>query len=216
MTVKRGLNEQRGPSEQRSSNEERKLKRRNYIMIAFACAGVLLISQFNAGHQSDAKENSVGLFTKAPQAGDKDIPEGNHIKIETKHGVILIELYPDTAPNTVANFKALAGKGFYDGLTFHRVIAGFMAQGGDPDGTGTGGPGYKVKAEFNDRKHIRGTVAMARSASPDSAGSQFYICFAPQPHLDGQYTIFGQVVEGMDVVDQIKQGDVMDKVTVLP
>jgi len=201
---------------QHGTNQERKLKRRNYIMMAFAFAGVLLISQFNAGHQSDAKEHNVGLFTKAPQAGDKDIPAGNHIKIETKHGEILIELYPDSAPNTVANFKALAGRGFYDGLTFHRVIAGFMAQGGDPDGTGMGGPGYKVKAEFNDRKHIRGTVAMARSASPDSAGSQFYICFAPQPHLDGQYTIFGQVVEGMDVVDQIKQGDVMTKVSVLP
>jgi len=201
---------------EQATNQARKLKRRNYIMMAFACAGILLISQFNAGHASDAKENSVGLFTKAPQAGDKGIPEGKHIKIETKHGDVLIELYPDTAPNTVANFKALAGKGFYDGLTFHRVIAGFMAQGGDPDGTGMGGPGYKVKAEFNDRKHIRGTVAMARSANPDSAGSQFYICFAPQPHLDGQYTIFGQVVEGMDAVDQIKQGDIMTKVTVLP
>jgi len=158
----------------------------------------------------------MGLFTKAPQAGDNDIPAGDHIKIETEHGDILIELYADSAPNTVANFKALAGKGFYDGLQFHRVIAGFMAQGGDPDGRGTGGPGYKVKAEFNDRKHVRGTVAMARSASPDSAGSQFYICFGPQPHLDGQYTIFGQVTEGMDVVDQIKQGDTMTKVTVLP
>ena len=158
----------------------------------------------------------MGLFSKAPKAGDKDIPAGNHIQIETAHGDILIELYPDSAPNTVANFKALAGKGYYDGLTFHRVIAGFMAQGGDPKGTGTGGPGYKVKAEFNDRKHLRGTVAMARSADPDSAGSQFYICFGPQPHLDGQYTIFGQVVEGMDAVDQILQGDLMTKVSVLP
>jgi len=157
----------------------------------------------------------MGLFTKAPQAGDEAVPEGNHISIETEKGQILIELYPDSAPNTVANFKALVGNIYYDGLEFHRVIPGFMAQGGCPDGNGMGGPGYKVKAEFNARKHERGTVAMARSQNPDSAGSQFYICFGPQPHLDGQYTIFGQVVEGIEVVDQIKQGDVMNKVTVL-
>jgi len=194
-----------------------KIKRRNYLMIAVGFAILVLVNMISPGHQTTIKENNkMGLFTKAPQAGDKDIPVGDHIKIETRHGDILIELYADTAPNTVANFKALAGKGFYDGLTFHRVIAGFMAQGGDPDGTGMGGPGYKVKAEFNSRKHIRGTVAMARSSSPDSAGSQFYICFAPQPHLDGQYAIFGQVVEGMDVVDQIKQGDIMTRVSVLP
>ncbi|ATX81922.1 peptidylprolyl isomerase/peptidyl-prolyl cis-trans isomerase B (cyclophilin B) [Mariprofundus ferrinatatus] len=158
----------------------------------------------------------MGLFTSAPKAGDKDIPEGNHIKIETEKGEILIELYPDSAPNHVANFKSLAGKGFYDGLSFHRVIAGFMAQGGDPDGNGTGGPGYAIDAEFNDRKHVRGTLAMARSANPNSAGSQFYICFGPQPHLDGQYTIFGQVIEGMQAVDDIRQGDVMTRVSVLP
>jgi peptidylprolyl isomerase/peptidyl-prolyl cis-trans isomerase B (cyclophilin B) len=158
----------------------------------------------------------LGIFTQAPQAGDENVPEGNHISIETENGKILIELYPDTAPNTVANFKALAGNTYYDGLTFHRVIPGFMAQGGCPDGNGMGGPGYQVKAEFNARHHERGTVAMARSQNPDSAGSQFYICFGSQPHLDGQYTIFGQVVEGMDVVDQIKQDDVMTRVSVLP
>ncbi|MDX8397811.1 MAG: peptidylprolyl isomerase [Mariprofundaceae bacterium] len=158
----------------------------------------------------------MSIFSSAPQAGDESVPEGNHIKIETKNGDMTLELYADSAPNTVANFKALAGKGYYDGLKFHRVIAGFMAQGGDPDGTGMGGPGYSVKAEFNDRKHLHGTLAMARSANPDSAGSQFYICFAPAPHLDGQYTIFGQITEGLDVLDQIKQGDVMEKVSVLP
>ena len=158
----------------------------------------------------------MALWNKAPQAGDATIPEGNHIKITTKYGDMVLELYPDSAPNTVANFKALVGKGFYDGLTFHRVIPGFMAQGGDPEGTGMGGPGYQVKAEFNDRHHVRGTLAMARSQDPDSAGSQFYICYAPQPHLDGQYTIFGQLTEGFEVLDQIKQGDVMEKVSVLP
>ena len=158
----------------------------------------------------------MGIFMNAPQAGDEGIPEGNHISIETENGKILIELYPDSAPNTVANFKALVVNTYYDGLEFHRVIPGFMAQGGCPDGNGMGGPGYKVKAEFNERKHERGTVAMARSQDPDSAGSQFYICFGPQPHLDGQYTIFGQVTEGMEVVDQIKQDDVMIKLSVLP
>ncbi len=194
----------------------RKLKKRNTIMMLLAFVGVLFISQFNGGQNSEAKENRVGIFTKAPQAGDKGIPEGNHIKIETEKGDILIELYPDSAPNTVANFKALAGKGYYDGLVFHRVIPGFMAQGGDPEGRGTGGPGYSVKAEFNERRHVRGTLAMARSASPDSAGSQFYICYEAQPHLDNQYTIFGQVTEGMEVVDDIRQGDTMVKVSVLP
>ena len=181
-------------------------------LLAFIGFGQLACVDQSTTH----KEKKMGLFSKAPQAGDEGIPEGSHIKIETKNGDMLIELYPDSAPNTVANFKALAGKGYYDGLKFHRVIAGFMAQGGDPDGTGMGGPGYKVKAEFNDRKHVHGTLAMARSQDPDSAGSQFYICFAPAPHLDGQYTIFGQVIEGLDVLDQIKQGDLMMKVSVLP
>lgn len=179
------------------------------LLMILACGSVACADQ-------STKENKMGLFSKAPQAGDEGIPEGNHIKIETKNGDIILELYPDSAPNTVANFKALTGKGYYDGLKFHRVIAGFMAQGGDPDGTGMGGPGYKVKAEFNDRSHVHGTLAMARSQDPDSAGSQFYICFAAAPHLDGQYTIFGQVTEGLDVLDQIKQDDLMVKVSVLP
>jgi len=203
-------------TDQREAMKLQKLKKRNYKMMAFAALAILFASQFNHNQNSVTKENNVGLFATAPQAGDEGIPEGNHIKIETEHGDILIELYADSAPNTVANFKALAGKGYYDGLIFHRVIPGFMAQGGDPDGRGTGGPGYKVKAEFNERKHVRGTVAMARSSDPDSAGSQFYICYGDTPHLDGQYTIFGQVVEGMDAVDAIKQGDAMSKVSVLP
>lgn len=153
---------------------------------------------------------------KAPLATDKDLPEGNHVVIETDMGSIKIKLLPEVAPNTVANFKVLANNGYYDGIIFHRVIPGFMAQGGDPTGTGTGGPGYKIDAEFNETKHVRGTVAMARTADPNSAGSQFYICFGPQPHLDRQYTVFGQVEEGMDVVDQIKNGTVMKKVSVQP
>lgn len=185
-----------------------------YAILLLSCMAIGQVACAN--QESTHKESKMGLFSKAPQAGDDSVPEGKHIKIVTKYGDMILELYPDTAPNTVANFKALAGKGFYDGLTFHRVIAGFMAQGGDPDGTGMGGPGYKVKAEFNDRHHERGTLAMARSQDPDSAGSQFYICFAPAPHLDGQYTIFGQITEGLDVLDQITQGDVMETVTVEP
>ena len=130
-------------------------------------------------------------------------------------GKIVIKFYPKDAPNTVDNFIKLAQKGFYDGLTFHRVVPGFVVQGGDPRGDGTGGPGYKIKAEFNSRKHLEGTVAMARSADPDSAGSQFYICLAPQPFLDGKYTVFGQVIKGMDVVHKIAKGDVMKKVTIV-
>lgn len=170
-----------------------------------------------AGKEADSSIfEKLGLFSKAPMAGDSGIPEGNHVSITTEDGEILIELYPDVAPNTVANFKALAGKGYYDGLKFHRVIPGFMAQGGDPFGTGMGGPGYSVKAEFSSLKHRRGTVSMARGEDPDSAGSQFFICFQPKAHLDGQYTIFGQVKKGMDVVDKIKIGTVMKKVKVLP
>lgn len=123
--------------------------------------------------------------------------------VETNLGTFSFELFPDDAPGTVANFVKLARKGFYDGVIFHRVVPGFVIQGGEPTGTGRGGPGYTIKAEFNRRKHVAGTVAMARSAHPDSAGSQFYVCLAPAPHLDGSYTVFGQVIDGMDVVQAI-------------
>jgi peptidylprolyl isomerase/peptidyl-prolyl cis-trans isomerase B (cyclophilin B) len=114
----------------------------------------------------------------------------------------------------VASFVELAEKGYYDGLTFHRVVPGFVAQGGCPEGTGTGGPGYRVKAEFNERPHLSGTLAMARASDPDSAGSQFYICLAPQPSLDGQYTVFGQTISGFEHVKAIKKGDVMESVKI--
>lgn len=125
------------------------------------------------------------------------------------HSRIVIELYPESAPQTVANFIELVSKGFYDGLIFHRVIPGFMIQGGCPQGTGTGGPGYQIKGEFasngfdNPVKHTRGVISMARAASPDSAGCQFFIMHADAPHLDGDYAAFGRVVEGMETVDAI-------------
>ena len=131
-----------------------------------------------------------------------------------KGGEIRIEFFPEDAPKTVENFVTLAKKGFYNGLNFHRVVPDFVVQGGCPKGNGTGGPGYTIKAEFNKQKHLRGTVAMARSQHPDSAGSQFYICYGTTPHLDGQYTVFGKVVSGMELVDRIKQGDKMTTVTI--
>ena len=131
-----------------------------------------------------------------------------------KGGEIRLEFYPEEAPKTVENFVTLAKKGFYNGLNFHRVVPDFVVQGGCPKGNGTGGPGYQIKAEFNKQKHVRGTLAMARSQDPDSAGSQFYICYGPTPHLDGNYTVFGRVVSGMEHVDRIKQGDKMTSVTI--
>ena len=133
------------------------------------------------------------------------------VTIEMENGgVIKAELYPEIAPNTVANFVTLVASGFYDGLIFHRVIPGFMIQGGDPQGTGMGGPGYTIRGEFarngfrqNNLKHSRGVLSMARSMMPNSAGSQFFIMHADAPHLDGDYAAFGRVIEGMDVVDAI-------------
>ena len=134
-------------------------------------------------------------------------------------GVIKAELYPEVAPNTVNNFVDLVNRGFYDGLIFHRVIPGFMIQGGCPEGTGMGGPGYSIKGEFtsngfkNDLKHSRGVLSMARAMHPDSAGSQFFIMVADAPHLDGQYASFGKVIEGMEVADNIVKSkrDVYDR-----
>lgn len=138
----------------------------------------------------------------------------NTIYLDLKDGRVTIEMYPESAPNHVARIKELVKSGFYDGLKFHRVIDGFMAQTGDPTGTGMGGSGQNIKAEFNDRKHVKGTLSMARSADPDSADSQFFIMFDDAPHLDGQYTIWGQVVDGMDHVMNIKRGSQYDNGTV--
>ena len=132
-----------------------------------------------------------------------------------KGGEIRIEFFPKDAPKTVENFVTLAKRGFYHGLAFHRVVPNFVVQGGCPRGDGTGGPGHTISAEFNTQTHVRGTVAMARSQHPDSAGSQFYICYGPTPHLDGSYTVFGRTVAGMEHVDRIRQGDRMASVTIV-
>ena len=142
--------------------------------------------------------------------------------IDTAKGTIIAELYDDAAPNTVANFEKLANSEFYDGTRFHRVIANFMIQGGDPlskepgnPGVGTGGPGYRIKCEthLNTHRHVAGTLSMAH-AGKDTGGSQFFICHAPQPHLDGKHTVFGQVTQGMDVVNAIRQNDVITSLRV--
>ena len=136
------------------------------------------------------------------------------IKISTERGDMILELFPDSAPKHVESMLNLINKGFYNGLTFHRVVPGFVIQGGCPLGTGTGGPGYNIKAEFNSRKHLKGTLAMARAMDPDSAGSQFYICLEAQPYLDGQYTVFGQLRSGHDVPEKVRKGDKMN-ITIL-
>jgi len=149
----------------------------------------------------------MGLMLAALSAQAAGLDKENMLYLDLKSGRVVIEMRPDLAPNHVARIKELAREGFYDGAPFHRVIAGFMAQTGDPTGTGTGGSGQKLKAEFSKEPHVRGTVSMARSANPDSADSQFFICFDAAPHLDGKYTVWGRVIEGMELVDQIKKGD---------
>jgi len=165
---------------------------------------IILIGMFGASHSF--AQQSPKKFTSQEI---KKMSETSAV-IETKFGNITLKFFPDVAPGHVQNFIDLAKKGFYDGTTFHRVIPGFMIQGGDPNSKiadkrthGMGGPGYTIKAEFNNRPHKRGTLSMARSQNPDSAGSQFFICVKDSPFLNGQYTVFGEVVSGMDAVDKI-------------
>ncbi len=176
-------------------------------LIGAACAALLLL---------------IAAGSNARAATMDGLPvrnTGHYAILDTDKGNIVVELYPAVAPKTVENFETLVKKGFYNGLTFHRVEPGFVIQGGDPNGNGSGGPGYDIPAELSPvEKHLRGTLAMARlgdQVNPErrSSGSQFYICLEPAPFLDGQYTIFGGVIEGMSVVDQIRKGDHIKKVT---
>jgi peptidyl-prolyl cis-trans isomerase B (cyclophilin B) len=151
----------------------------------------------------------------APPAMQVETNRTYKASIETNRGTIELALFPGHAPKTVNNFVFLAQDGFYDGVTFHRVISDFMIQGGDPTGTGRGGPGYRFEDEFegNPLRHERGVISMA-NAGPGTNGSQFFITHGPQPHLDGRHTVFGKVTKGLDVVDAIRQGDTMVKVTI--
>ena len=142
-------------------------------------------------------------FGSTADAAEKD----NLIYMELKTGRVVIETRPDLAPGHVARIKELVKQGFYDGVVFHRVIEGFMAQTGDPLGNGTGGSGKKLKAEFSKEPHVRGAVSMARSSDPNSGDSQFFICLADSKFLDNQYTVWGRVIEGMDNIDKVKKGD---------
>lgn len=184
------------------------IKPKPRLSAAFLVLAALLALTAGCGNSGKPSPAANGA---AEAAGSVD-PNAEHpvVTIEMDSGkTIKLELYPEVAPNTVSNFISLAKKGFYNGTIFHRVIPGFMIQGGDPDGTGGGGPGYSIAGEFaanghkNELKHTPGVLSMARAQNPDSAGSQFFIMVADAPHLDGQYAAFGKVTEGLDVIDEI-------------
>jgi len=184
------------------------------------CSGLIILFLVGCQTTRPPMEDKTGV--QAPAIAEKEMVEGTQYEdvavIETEKGTIRFKFYPEDAPQAVANFTKLANDKFYDGLTFHRVVKEprpFVIQGGDPKGDGSGGPGYTIPDEFNARPHLEGTVAMARPPAPsNSAGSQFYICLAAQPHLDGKYTVFGQTIEGFDVVQRIQKGDVMKSVRI--
>jgi peptidyl-prolyl cis-trans isomerase B (cyclophilin B) len=160
------------------------------------------------------RRDEMPEYNKPPEM-KIDVDRTYRVTIETEVGDIELELYPEYAPKTVNNFVFLAKEGFYDGVIFHRVISDFMIQGGDPTGTGRGGPGYKFEDEFKDNplKHDTGVISMA-NAGPDTNGSQFFITHSPQPHLNGRHTVFGKVISSQEIVDSISQGDTIVKVTV--
>ena len=201
--------------------EEARFKRfsRAGKLAALAAGQVFGRPLVNAPQVSLAPGGSMPTY--APPTGtelDTLAAEAEHLqaRIHTAKGDIVFRFYPHEARQHSAAFIKLARAGFYDGLTFHRVEPGFVIQGGCPQGTGTGGPGYQLDQEFNELPHVKGTVAMARSSNPNSAGSQFYICLGAARFLDRQYTVFGQTLAGQDVVDSIRRGDVMESVTIEP
>ena len=192
------------------------------VVKGFMMGNVLAKSETKSLDKSDTKSIGVEETKKLEisETRGKKMKHSYNVKdqenalvLKLKDGEVVIEMLPDVAPNHVARIKELVREGFYNGLKFHRVIDGFMAQTGCPLGTGTGGSGKKLKAEFNKRPHLRGTVSMARAMDPNSAGSQFFIMHKDSPHLDGQYAAFGKVVEGIEVVDEIAavECDYMDK-----
>ncbi len=177
--------------------------------VLLGCLAALALGVTNARSEEASPSPST---TAKPTMTPESSPAAKEVAIiKTSEGEMVAEFWPDVAPKTVENFKKLAKEGFYDGTAFHRIIKGFMAQGGDPltkdpaaeSRWGTGGPGYKVKAEFNKKAHERGVLSMARSSDPDSAGSQFFLCFGKVAQLDGQYTTFGKIIKGDDVLDKL-------------
>ncbi len=180
------------------------------VKIGLLC---LLASCLSSKESAKERPKASNLATQALKT-DRDGMSKARATIKTSYGDIIFKFYPEQAPVTVARFIELAQQGFYNGLLFHRVISNFVIQGGDPQGTGMGGSGQKLKAEFSDLQHIKGTVAMARAKDIHSADSQFYIALSTLPHLDKQYTVFGQVVSGLKILDKIKKGDKMIEVSI--
>lgn len=177
------------------------------IILTLGLTGVISMPPQESKSSPDPKS------LKSPIPMVIDLNKKYTATIKTAKGDIVCELYAKDAPVTVNNFVSLSRRGFYNGLTFHRVIPGFMAQGGDPNGNGTGGPGYKFQDEFSQRTHVTGTLSMANSG-PNTNGSQFFICYAPQPHLNGKHTVFGQCTQGMDVVQKLVNGDKMIEIVI--
>ncbi len=185
-----------------------KLKKTSLIALCFSV--FFTLSSCNKQQTKNNEGQSSAQASKStPMQVDSSGLSKTKAILKTVHGNIVFKFYPNKAPNTVTRISELIKKGFYDGLIFHRVVPNFVIQGGDPTATGTGGSGQMLKAEFNDIQHIKGTVAMARAQDKDSADSQFYIALTNLPHLDRNYTVFGQVVEGLELLDKVQQGDKM-------
>ena len=187
---------------------------RSWAMIAGATAGLATrLLESCAATTAEAAPTLKPMSYSAPPPMTIDTSKQYTATIETEKGKLVLELFASDAPVTVNNFVFLSREGFYDQTTFHRVLPGFMAQGGDPLGTGAGGPGYSFADEFTEHTHVTGALSMANSG-PDTNGSQFFITYAPQPHLDGMHSVFGQLIDGMDVLKEIKQGDTIVRITI--
>lgn len=183
--------------------------KRTINVLIFSLVLLALVGGCSKPQSNQYQPNTNETQSSTNMSNQNPIVTNEVAVIETSFGEMVLEFWPDVAPKTVENFKKLAKSGFYDGTAFHRIIKDFMIQGGDPLSktddpmVGTGGPGYSIKAEFNNRKHVRGVISMARSANPDSAGSQFFICLADAPSLDGKYTAFGKLIKGDEVLEKI-------------
>ena len=186
--------------------------RRSRVGLFVLVLALLLVQQASA---AGPESRPAAVKPESPPHGSGSAKSQQAI-LETDRGLLTIELFPDTAPKTVTRFTELVKRGFYNGLSFYRVLPKFLVQTGDPSGEGTGGSGQNLPAEFNERKHVVGTVGMARRHDPDSADSQFYICLEPQPFLDGKYTVFGQVIDGLETLSKIQERDTVRKLSLKP
>lgn len=222
---RRNASQKKTMNQKKAGTKERSWLVKNRIALIAAAVIVVaagIVALIVTGVIPSALENKTGVNQMQSENPGKynspipmiiDVNKKYVATIKTAKGDIVCELYPKDAPVTVNNFVSLARKGFYNGVTFHRVIPGFMAQGGDPTGTGRGGPGYKFQDEFSQRTHVTGALSMANSG-PNTNGSQFFICYAPQPHLNGKHTVFGQCIQGMDVLNKLVNGDKMTEVLI--